>query len=244
MDNGKMTIFPVLLNSVSKFYGTKDIQTHVLSDIDLKVRYGELLLLIGPSGSGKTTLLSIIAGLLQPTTGEVSLFGKNPVICLQRTMQQLRAKRIGFVFQSFNLLNALSVLDNVIMSATIAGISKEDANLKAKQILEQIGVGYLRNKKPHQLSQGEKQRVAIARAFVNEPDLIIADEPTASLESKQGQEIIQLLHAYANEKNKSVIVASHDLRLCEYADRVLRLEDGKLQNIDKKYIQMSKTAIL
>jgi ABC-type lipoprotein export system ATPase subunit len=132
------------------------------------------------------------------------------------------------VFQAFHLIDVITVLDNIALSGRFAGMSKPDAGRKAKQILEKLKIEHLANKIPKNLSQGEKQRVAVARAIINQPDLIIADEPTASLESHQGLEIIKLLSDYAKKENKSVVVASHDRRICQYADKILYLQDGQL----------------
>jgi putative ABC transport system ATP-binding protein len=145
-----------------------------------------------------------------------------------RELQRLRAQRLGFVFQNFLLIDSLTVLENVALVLRFAGKSKSAARKQAKRLLEELYIAHLAEKYPARLSQGEKQRVAIARAIANDADLILADEPTASLESKQGFEIIQLLHLYAKEWNKCVIIATHDLRIVDLADRVLRLEDGAI----------------
>jgi putative ABC transport system ATP-binding protein len=228
MNTPKSTSLPVRLTDVSKIFGTNEHRTTAVRDVSLATSPGELLLLLGPSGSGKTTLLMLIAGLLQPTSGTVSLFGQNITQYSNREMQRFRATKIGFVFQTFHLIDSLTVIENVALVLRFAGKTKTKARKRANLLLQQFHISHLADKLPPTLSQGEKQRVAVARAIANDPELIIADEPTASLETSQGFEIIRLLHQYAKGQNCCVIVASHDLRITEFADNVLRLEDGTI----------------
>jgi putative ABC transport system ATP-binding protein len=216
----------VRLDVVSKTFGSNGNRTFAVRDVSLEASSGELVLLLGPSGSGKTTLLTLMAGLVEPTSGKVSLFGKDIVDYSSKELQKLRAIRIGFVFQTFHLIDSLNVMENVALVLRFAGKTRAQAKRHARDLLEQFHIEHLFRKFPANLSQGEKQRVAVARAIANGAELIIADEPTASLETKQGFDIIRLLHEYAKEQNRCVIVASHDLRIVEFADRVLRLEDG------------------
>jgi putative ABC transport system ATP-binding protein len=216
----------VQLASVSKIFGSNEHKTIAVQDISLEASPGELVLLLGPSGSGKTTLLTLIAGLVEPTSGTVSLFGRNIEDYTSKELQKLRAARIGFVFQTFHLIDSLTVIENVALVVRFGGKTKTETKRQALRMLDQFHIEHLAKKFPANLSQGEKQRVAVARAIANGAELIIADEPTASLETKQGFDIIRLLHEYAKEENRCVIVASHDLRIVEFADRVLRLEDG------------------
>jgi len=222
----------VKIENVSKTFSYNGNLATVINNISLNINRGELLLLLGPSGSGKTTLLTIIAGLLPPSTGNLFLFGKNIVEYSKKKLQRLRSSKIGFVFQTFNLIDALSALDNVALSGRFAGNSKSDSIKLAKQIIHSINIDHLADKFPYNLSQGEKQRVAVARAFINQPELILADEPTASLESSQGHDIIRLLHEYSRQQNKSVVVVSHDQRICRYADRIINVQDGKIETVD------------
>lgn len=217
---------PVRLDSVTKIFGSNGNRTAAVRDVSLAASSGELVLLLGPSGSGKTTLLTLMAGLVEPTSGKVSLFGKDILDYSSKELQKLRAARMGFVFQTFHLIDSLNVIENVTLVLRFGGKTKAQAKKQAGELLEQFHIGNLFRKFPANLSQGEKQRVAVARAIANGAELIIADEPTASLETKQGFDIIRLLHKYAKERNRCVIVASHDLRIVEFADRVLRLEDG------------------
>jgi putative ABC transport system ATP-binding protein len=214
--------------NVSKVYGSAGHRTSALSDVSVEARAGELVLLLGPSGSGKTTLLTIIAGLEKPTSGTVALFGKGLADYSSHQLQRLRASSIGFVFQTFHLIDALTVLDNVMLVTRFARLPRHAARERAMGLLERFGVGRLATAYPRTLSQGEKQRVAVARALVNEAKLVIADEPTASLASQQGFEIVKLLRSFATGENRCVVVASHDERIADFSDRVLRLRDGCL----------------
>jgi putative ABC transport system ATP-binding protein len=218
----------VELVNVSKIFGSNEHKTAALQQVSLQASLGELLLLLGPSGSGKTTLLTLIAGLLKPTQGTVLLFGRNIESYSAKELQQMRAAKIGFIFQTFLLIDSLTVLENVGIVLRFTGKTRNEAHHQAGRLLEQFRIGRLAQKFPRTLSQGEKQRVAVARAIANGAPLVIADEPTGSLESKQGFDIIQLLQDYSKEQNRCVIVASHDLRIAEFADRILRLEDGML----------------
>ena len=218
----------VLLTSVSKTFGRGETMTVALQDVSVSAGRGELVLLLGPSGSGKTTLLTLIAGLLKPSEGTVALFGRELERYSEESLQRLRSRSIGFIFQNFLLIEPLTVLENIILVLEFAEVRRSSARAEAHRLLSQLGVAHLTNKFPSQLSQGEKQRVAIARATANKASLIIADEPTASLESNQGMQIVRLLHELAARDHRCVIVASHDLRLVEFADRVLRMKDGRL----------------
>lgn len=218
----------VELKKISKIYYSRGCKTDALTGIDFSSRKGELILLLGPSGSGKTTMLTIIAGFNQPTEGNVYLFGKNINNYTQPELQRLRAEKIGFIFQSFLLLDALTVYENVELVLKFSQRNRSNTKRKALDALDRIGISSLAQKSPDELSHGERQRVSIARAFANNADLLIADEPTASLETKQGEEIIRLLHSYASVFKKCVIVASHDLRLKTLADKIYHIENGIL----------------
>jgi putative ABC transport system ATP-binding protein len=223
-DNGSI----VHLEKVDKIYRSNSHKSTGVNNVSLNVRRGELLLLLGPSGSGKTTLLTLIAGLLKPTSGEVLLFGKNISGMNTKELQLLRAKRMGFIFQTFLLIDSLTAVQNIELVLRFAGMEKKLIRERAVNLLKQFELEELAFKSSVSLSQGEKQRVAVARAIANDADLILADEPTASLETTQGMIIIDLLQNYAKERNKCVIVASHDLRLKDYADRIIYLKDGEV----------------
>ncbi len=217
----------IILEHVSKSYREDGSVVHALNDASAEFKRGRLALVLGPSGSGKTTLLSLIAGFTQPTSGAVTVFDTKPTDLPPAKLQLFRAAKIGFIFQNFLLLDWLTVEENVALVAEFAG--RNSAVSHARAALERVGISHLAGRYPANLSQGEKQRAAIARACVNNPHLLLADEPTACLESKQGFEIIKILHSIAKDENRCVIAASHDLRLIDYADGIFRLEDGVLK---------------
>ncbi len=218
----------VSLENVNKVYRTNSHKSTGVKNIDLITDRGELLLLLGPSGSGKTTLLTLMAGLLEPTTGSVFLYEQNISEMKPRELQKLRARKIGFIFQTFLLIDSLTAVQNIELVLRFAGRDKKYSKKKALELVRQLEIEELAYKSSASLSQGEKQRVAVARAIANDADLILADEPTASLETNQGMVIIELLHNYARRQNRCVIVASHDLRLMNYADRIIYLRDGEI----------------
>jgi len=219
----------VSLVNVSKSFGHNNRTTWAVRNVTFQVSTGEMVLLIGPSGSGKTTLLTLIAGLIKPTYGTVQIYGKKIIDYNTIELQKLRAYDIGFVFQSFHLIDPITVLENVAMVLRFTGQTRANAIVRSRKLLAEYDIGNLENHLPSQLSQGEKQRVALVRSIANDPKLIIADEPSASLETSQGLDVIQRLHTYSIEHDACVIVASHDLRLVDLADRVIKLEDGALK---------------
>jgi putative ABC transport system ATP-binding protein len=218
---------PVLeLSGAGRTYRAAGRGTVGVTDVTLRAFGGNLILLLGPSGSGKTTLLTLMAGLVAPSSGAVAIGGERLDMLSIAAVQRLRARSIGVVFQSFNLIDALTALENVALVLRFAGVGRREALRRGRVILSEIGIGHLSAQPTGQLSQGEKQRVAIARAIANRPRLLLADEPTASLDSSNGLEIIEILHRYSREAGASVIVATHDERLTAYADQILRLRDG------------------
>jgi len=222
---------PILqIENVTRYFGSSATEVTAVNQVSLTVNPGEVVLIMGPSGSGKTTLLSMLGGLLKPTSGRIRI-GQDEITRLdERRLPKVRLERIGFIFQDFNLLSALTCLENVALVAQLDGRSRGEARRRAQEILEQLGMGHRLNFLPEKLSGGEKQRVAIARALVNSPDLILADEPTANLDSHHGQETMRLLRNIAKEENRTVIIVSHDQRIKGIADRVLWLEDGEFKN--------------
>jgi len=216
---------------VSKLYGEGTTQVRAVQDVSLTVAPGEIILIMGPSGSGKTTLLSMLGALLRPTEGRITLNGEDLTAASESRLPGIRLRQFGFIFQDFNLLSALSAMENVAIVAQLAGLRNGAARAKAAEALEALGLGERLNFLPEKLSGGEKQRVAIARALVNDPALILADEPTANLDSKIGHEIMQLLRRIAKEQGRSVVIVSHDQRIKDIADRVLWLEDGRFKEL-------------
>ena len=215
------------LDGVSKTFGDRV----VLSDLSLQIEKAERLVLFGPSGSGKTTLLQMMGALLKPTEGTIQLNGTMLSALAENRLPGIRLHQFGFIFQDFNLLSALTVLDNVALVAERAGAKRGEARKGAATLLTELGLGERLHFLPEQLSGGEKQRVSIARALVNDPALILADEPTANLDSKIGHEIMRLLQQIAKAQGRSVVIVSHDQRIQEIADRVLWLEDGQFKEM-------------
>ena len=217
--------------NLTKMYGAGDTAVAAVRHIDLDVDAGEVVLVMGPSGSGKTTLLLMLGAMLHPTSGTIEVDGIDLAGTAERRLPALRARHFGFVFQDFNLLSALSALENVELACNLAGLHGRPAAEQARSLLERLGLGHRLGFRPDQLSGGEKQRIAIARALANDPKIILADEPTANLDSGHGHEIAQLLRQLATEDGRSVVIVSHDGRLKEIADRVLWLEDGRFTEL-------------
>jgi putative ABC transport system ATP-binding protein len=223
---------PVLaVENVTRRFGSGAAEVVAVRDVSLTVVAGEVVLIMGPSGSGKSTLLIMIGGLLKPSSGRIRIGDDELTQLDEHQLPAVRLRRIGFIFQDFNLLSALTCLDNVALVGQLGGGSHREARQRARVLLEQLGLGHRLTFLPEKLSGGEKQRVAIARALINQPDLILADEPTANLDSHHGRETMRLLRRLAKEEQRSVIIVSHDQRIKEIADRVLWLEDGEFKNI-------------
>lgn len=220
------------VHQLSKTFGEGEIAVHAVRNIDLTVEPGEVVLIMGPSGSGKTTLLLMLGAMLRPTAGSILIDGIDLATTPERRLPALRANHLGFIFQDFNLLSALTALENVELACNIAGVVGRVASERAKELLQRIGLGERLSFYPDQLSGGEKQRVAIARALVNRPTLVLADEPTANLDSSHGRDIARVLRQLANEQHCSIVVVSHDERLREIADRTLWLEDGAFREFE------------
>lgn len=227
---GKET--PVIeASKIVRKFGEGATEVLALRGLDLAVYQGEVVLIMGPSGSGKTTLLSVIGALLKPTSGEVRLSGEEITRMSERDLPDVRLRHLGFIFQDFNLLSALTAQENVEIVLNLAGAKGALARKKARDLLSDLGLQERLDFRPEKLSGGEKQRVAIARALANEPDILLCDEPTANLDAKIGHDIILRLRRIAKEQNKSVVIVSHDTRIKEHADRILWLEDGKFTEL-------------
>ncbi len=216
------------LVSVSKVYGSGRTEIRAVDEVSFAVRAGEIVLIMGPSGSGKTTLLSLAGGLLTPTAGDVVIAGSVLGSLSRKDLSHLRLHRIGFVFQAFNLLAGLSALENVALVMNLAGRRDAGVERDSRRLLERLGLGERLDHVPADLSGGEKQRVAVARALANDPPLILADEPTGNLDSRSGREVMAMMTELAREREKAVVIVTHDNRIMGMADRVLWLEDGRL----------------
>ena len=221
---------PVLdVRALRRRFGEGESAVEAVRGVDLRLEPGEIVLIMGPSGSGKTTLLSMLGALLRPSAGEIVLAGDRITEMGEDELPALRARRIGFIFQDFNLMPSLSARENVAVALNVAGVGGAAAYERATRLLEELGLGERLDFLPEKLSGGEKQRVAIARALANDPDLVLADEPTANLDSSIGREVMRRLREIAKRRGQSVLIVSHDDRIREFVDRVLWLEDGEFK---------------
>ena len=223
-----MSDFIVEAKGVTKVLGRGAAQVQALKDIDLSLRGGELTVLMGPSGSGKTTLLSVLGCMLTPTSGTVRVCGHATEGADAQVLAKLRRDHVGFVFQSYHLFPTLTAAENIQVALDIRGVHGEDARAKSRDALEKVGLAHKSASYPRELSGGEQQRVAIARAIVSNPSAILADEPTAVLDTKNGQAIMSILAEIAKDPAHGILVVTHDSRMTSFADRVIHIEDGRL----------------
>ena len=215
---------------LTKTYQMGDIQVNALRGLSLKIKQGEVIAIMGPSGSGKSTLMNIIGCLDSPTTGRYLLNGENVAELVGNELAEIRNRQVGFVFQSYNLLARSSALTNVMLPLRYRRNGHELPKSKAEELLVRVGLQDRMRHKPYELSGGEQQRVAIARALVNEPAIVLADEPTGNLDSKSGEEIIELLMGLNQEKGVTLILVTHDPRVAKHAQRTIHLLDGRVEN--------------
>jgi putative ABC transport system ATP-binding protein len=218
----------VSCKGVTKEFGANGTRTLALRGVDLEVYDGQLTLLVGPSGCGKTTLISMIAGLLNPTQGSVAVLGTELSKLSGRRLVEFRAKNIGFVFQQYNLLPALSAAENAAVPLIITGWPRARAIARARAMLATVGLSHRADNFPSQLSGGEQQRVAIARALINEPRLLVCDEPTSALDARSGQTVMELIKEVAVQPGRAVIVVTHDSRVYGFGDRIVEMTDGRI----------------
>jgi putative ABC transport system ATP-binding protein len=220
--------------NLTKVFGSGDNRVWALRGLDLEVFPGQMTLLVGPSGCGKTTLISIVAGLLDPTDGEVSVLGEDLRQLKGRRLVQFRGHNIGFVFQQFNLLPALTAAENVAVPLIIAGRPRREAVARATEVLTAVGLADKLEALPDQLSGGQQQRVAIGRALVHEPRLLVCDEPTAALDAHSGRTVMELLRKVAVQPGRAVIVVTHDNRVFDFGDRIVHMNDGHIDSVEAK----------
>lgn len=217
----------IKLDNVKKHYLMGESVVRALDGVDVQINKGDFVVIIGPSGSGKSTIMNMVGALDLPTEGEIYLDEQNIASLEESELAQIRGNKIGFVFQTFNLIPTLTTLENIALPMIFQGVSKEERIKRAEKILEDVKLTHRKNHLSNELSGGERQRVAIGRALANNPDVILADEPTGNLDTKTGLEIMRLF-VELNKKGRTIILVTHDLSLVKYANKVLKLQDGKI----------------
>jgi putative ABC transport system ATP-binding protein len=236
--NTVSAVNPVLRASgLTKTYAQGEAAMRALDEVTLDLHAGELALLVGPSGSGKTTLLSIMGCILRPTSGTLHVLGEDVTRLAERDLPVIRRERIGFIFQAFNLFPTLTAIQNVALALDLKGIPGRAARAQAAALLDQVGLASKIDAYPADLSGGQKQRVAIARALAGDPPIILADEPTAALDSHTGRTVMDLLQRLARERGTAVAIVTHDNRMLGYADRLVQMEDGRIVADERQAVQ-------
>lgn len=217
----------ITLTGINKIYRTREIETQALENVNLEVNKGEFLSIMGPSGCGKSTLLNIMGLLDTPTNGIITINGTSTEKMKDRTLAEFRNRMIGFVFQSFHLINSLNVIDNVELPLTYRKISAKESRHLAEEVLQKVGLSHRMHHMPSELSGGQCQRVAIARAIVGDPEIILADEPTGNLDSKMGTEVMDILHRLNKEEGRTIIMVTHNEEQAKQTSRTIRFFDGR-----------------
>ncbi len=230
MNNDKTA---VLSRDLTKVFGQGDTQVQALRGINLEMRMGELTMLVGPSGSGKTTLLSVITGLLHPSAGELTVLGEHPTELASEDLIRFRRKNLGFVFQQYNLIPALTAAENAAVPLLAAGTKRQIAVERGRELLETLRLGHRAHALPSELSGGEQQRVALARALIHEPRLIVCDEPTSALDGRTGHAVMELLSATAIRPGRAVVIVTHDARIFDFAHRIAHMDDGRIVDLQE-----------
>ncbi|AFN74901.1 ABC-type transport system, ATPase component [Melioribacter roseus P3M-2] len=215
--------------NLSKTYQDNGVPVEALKDINLSIDKGEYVVIAGPSGSGKTTLLNLIGALDAPTTGKVFFMGENLSDKSKKELSEFRLNNLGFIFQAYNLIPVLTALENIEFSMMLKGIPEKERREKALELMNELGIGELANKRPNEMSGGQQQRVAVARAIVNNPGLVLADEPTANLDSNTANNLLDLMEKMNREKNITFIFSSHDQKVIDRAKRLIILKDGRIE---------------
>jgi len=221
----------IQLKDVWKTYLMGEVTLDVLKKINLEINPQEFVAIVGPSGSGKSTMMNLVGVLDVPTKGTIYLEGEDISKLTESELAQVRGKKIGFIFQQFNLIPTLTALENVILPTIFQGMAEEKRVAKAKELLAKVGLADRMNHKPTELSGGQQQRVAIARALMNNPEIILADEPTGNLDSKSGQQVIDMLSKLFSEEKKTIILVTHDINLVKYSTKTVYLKDGEIIDI-------------
>jgi putative ABC transport system ATP-binding protein len=223
----------ITCTSITKQFGSDTFGTLALRGIDLEVPFGGITMLVGPSGCGKTTLLSILAGLLEPSTGEFNVLGHRPSSLGATQRVLFRRRSMGFIFQQYNLLPSLTAAENVAVPLLAAGVDRKQAVSRASDALGRLGLSHKVESHPSELSGGQQQRIAIARALVHEPRIVLCDEPTAALDAKSGHAVMEMMASAAVDPERAVVIVTHDNRIFEFADRIVHMEDGRITDIEE-----------
>jgi putative ABC transport system ATP-binding protein len=226
-----MNTYALETENVTKTYQSESGVINAVDEVSLQVKRGEFVALVGPSGSGKTTMLSILAALLKPTSGKVILDGQDLAAMNEVERVSMRRNKIGFTFQANNLVPYLSAVENVELMLRLNGKLDKTGKLRSRELLARLGLAERLHNLPGQMSGGQQQRVAIARAMIHNPSLVLADEPTASLDTERAYQVVETFAGLIHEQNRAGIMVTHDLRMCEYVDRVLQMRDGKLVQV-------------
>jgi putative ABC transport system ATP-binding protein len=224
----------VVCDSVRKSFGNSDNKVEVLRGVDFEVPFGEMSLLVGPSGCGKTTLLSVIAGLLDASGGRLEVLGQNIGALRNGESVAFRRRNLGFVFQQYNLLPALTAAENAAVPLLAAGVKRKEAVERARDLLKQLGMEKRADAPPRELSGGQQQRVALARALIHDPRLLVCDEPTSALDAETGHAVMELLRSVAVREDRAVIVVTHDSRVFDFADRIAYMDDGRIVKTESR----------
>lgn len=223
------------IRDLRKVYKMGEEKIVALNSINLQIKKGEICCLLGTSGSGKSTLLNMMAGLEKPTKGEIIINGYHIERMNEEQITKFRQKHIGFVFQSYNLMNALTALENVALPLEFGGVKKEIRNRRAFEMLKAVGLGDRIKHKPTEMSGGQQQRVSIARAFIGNPEIVFADEPTGNLDTKTTLEIMNLMVSMAMKSSQTLVIVTHDVEISSYADKIIYIRDGKIEKEKSKY---------
>jgi putative ABC transport system ATP-binding protein len=224
----------VIAKGISKWFGEGETHVQALRGLDLEIGMGELSMLVGPSGCGKTTLISVIAGLLEASEGDLEVLGERPARLASNDQILFRQRNLGFVFQQFNLLPALTAAENAAVPLFVAGRAWGEARAQAEELLAELGLASRAHALPAQLSGGQQQRVAIARALIHDPRLVVCDEPTSALDTEAGHAVMELLTRVAVRQDRAVIIVTHDSRVLEFADTIARMEDGHITRVERR----------
>lgn len=233
----------IRVRDLYKIYRMGETKVHALDGVDFDIHRGEFCAITGPSGSGKSTLLNMLAGLEHPSKGEIVIAGKHIEKLNEKQLVTFRREKVGFIFQSYNLIGTMDALENVALPLSFRGVPKDIRLKKAKKYLQLVGLEKFMKHMPNQMSGGQQQRVGIARALAMDPEIIFADEPTGNLDSKTTMEVLKLMQQIVRERNQTLIMVTHDNNLATYADRIFKIIDGKIVHIEENHEEIDLTAL-